>query len=137
MKRVIQISMLFFLVVSFGSCKKSETSNSLAGNSLAGKQYKAVEANIYEIPENNQGDCEGWYIQATNPDFDFYLKIDAGLTDSIKTSVPLDSTHFLVDFTFTGKNYYCQKPYGKRIAQNGDYPYEIQMVRLTKVVINN
>lgn len=137
MKRVIQTTMLFFLMVSFGSCEKSETSNSIAGNSLAGKQYNAVEAHIYQVPVNNQGNCEGWYIQATNPDFDFFLKIDEGLTDSIKTSVSLDSTQFLVDFTFTGKNYYCQQPYGKRISQNNNYPYEIQMVRLTKVVVKN
>jgi len=137
MKKIIQTSLLFFLIISFGSCEKSETSNSLAGNSLASKQYKAVEATIYEVPSNNEGNCEGWYIQATNPDFDFLIKVDNGLSDSIKTMQELGTQQFYVDFKFTGKNFYCEKPYRKRIGTNDNYPYEIQMVNITKITQMN
>jgi len=133
MKNIVQTSLLFFLIVSFGSCKKSETSNSMAVNSLSGKKYKAVEATIYEVPYSENGGCEGWYIQATNPSFDFMIKIDNGLTDSVKSLPGLDTLQFYVDFTFTGRNTYCEQPYRKKIGVYGNYPYEIQMVSLTKI----
>jgi len=122
----------------FVSCEKEPISTFKTLNSMAGVKHTGVEVQFYEITPNDKGDCIGIYFSPTKEEFGYLLRVTGGITNLNNFIEEAGDKMYTIDFEFTGRNYYCNKPYFKTDTDGspGNYPFEIQEVKVLDVYPN-
>lgn len=122
-----------------GSCEKQnlDTDNSKSSYYLSkkGQVETNLHAQIYQVHQNDEGLCTGYFISSVDKEFTYLLEIKGGIPDSILNDPELKYKSFVLDIEYLGIAYNCDQSFKKPNGGNSS-PIEIQQVIVTRIDTN-
>ncbi len=136
MKKLIYIVAVLFAVTSWVGCQKetsvTEDPHTSYFYSLKGDRESKLITRIYEIKENEDAECAGYFIESLDKNFDFIIEVSDGIPADILNDTNLLEMEFEIDLEFTGIAYNCKRSYKVEPGGSRGYPVEIQQATILR-----